>query len=985
MARGLSRRVRQILTYLFVSFISTCGANQINYPEFYSLSVLNVENNSSNNANFKKIEFQVHGRNIHDGMHVKATKTEAVRNAECREDLKNYNISEIWTTAQEARYVFLVPQSVKGNIYLCLPRVVVNNVNNVYIPPSVFGGSLNTWHHQGENVTIRINETVLPDTTEVTSLNTILHHPITMYHNRIRRQEPQNKPKVYGLRLDKSSKEPSIDKDSGVPELLAKVPYTIRLFGENFSKNMVVTFTENKGRPGTQCFMPTGGVFQVQPETIDGQISKNTVRVVVSLPTPTSSEHYYICASEAEMTKIENVTFIHQGTETWLRVQITEQILPMWASIMIICICLSFSALFSGLNLGLMSLDRTELKILCNTGTPKEREYAKAIQPVRNHGNYLLCSILLGNVLVNSIFTILLDGLTSGLIAVVFSTLAIVIFGEITPQAICSRHGLAVGARTIYITKLVMLLTAPLAYPISKLLDRILGEEIGNVYNRERLKELVKVTTGENDLDKDEVNIISGALELRKKTVAEVMTKIEDVFMLDYDAILDFETVSEIMKSGYSRIPVYEDNRNNIVTMLYIKDLAFVDPDDNTPLKTLCQFYQNPCNFVFEDVTLDVMFRIFKEGNKGHMAFVHRVNSEGEGDPFYETIGLITLEDVIEELIQAEIMDETDVFTDNRTKRRRNADRTKQDFTIFAEKKNESKVRISPQLTLATYQYLSTSVDPFKPEQISETILRRLLKQEIWFHIKKTKDWRNDPATLIYQQGKAVDYFVLIVEGRVEVTVGQENLMFESGPFTFFGIQALSQNIGIADSPTAPSTIGSLQSLNMDSLLRYTFQPDYSVRAATDVLYMKIRRNLYFAAKRATLMERSQRDTTTVTGTDQFDDEVEKLLHSLEDDGSIGRTSPEPRFKQPENQTQTQSQSTTVNGPMQQQQQQQQQQQPNSTSKSASPRSAASPSSPHLINVQDTGKPAKKLNEDGIYTVNDIKVKEEEVSLLPKK
>ncbi|KAJ8955103.1 hypothetical protein NQ314_006986, partial [Rhamnusium bicolor] len=63
------------------------------------------------------------------------------------------------------------------------------------------------------------------------------------------------------------------------------------------------------------------------------------------------------------------------------------------------------------------------------------------------------------------------------------------------------------------------------------------------------------VTTGENDLDKDEVNIISGALELRKKTVAEVMTRIEDVFMLDYEAVLDFETVSEIMKSGFSRIP----------------------------------------------------------------------------------------------------------------------------------------------------------------------------------------------------------------------------------------------------------------------------------------------------------------------------------------------------------------------------------------------------------------------------------------------
>lgn len=58
------------------------------------------------------------------------------------------------------------------------------------------------------------------------------------------------------------------------------------------------------------------------------------------------------------------------------------------------------------------------------------------------------------------------------------------------------------------------------------------------------------MTTGYNDLEKDEVNIIAGALELRKKTVADVMTKIEDVYMLSYTAILDFETVSEIMKSG---------------------------------------------------------------------------------------------------------------------------------------------------------------------------------------------------------------------------------------------------------------------------------------------------------------------------------------------------------------------------------------------------------------------------------------------------
>lgn len=61
-------------------------------------------------------------------------------------------------------------------------------------------------------------------------------------------------------------------------------------------------------------------------------------------------------------------------------------------------------------------------------------------------------------------------------------------------QAICSRHGLAVGAKTIMVTKGIMIITFPLAYPVSKLLDYLLGEEIGNVYNRERLKELVRVS-----------------------------------------------------------------------------------------------------------------------------------------------------------------------------------------------------------------------------------------------------------------------------------------------------------------------------------------------------------------------------------------------------------------------------------------------------------------------------------------------------------
>ncbi|XP_046810766.1 unextended protein isoform X2 [Lucilia cuprina] len=674
---------------------------------------------------------------------------------------------------------------------------------------------------------------------------------------------------ITGFRLESSTHE--VEYDNGIPSVMSETPFTIRIFGKGITEDTLIAFTNEPNEAGTHCQFPATLLYKIVP----GTANENTALYEGSLPK--SKKDFYLCAKIdpnefMEGPKGEPITLQYQCTDSWCIIRSHESFLPLWVSIIIILVCLCFSALFSGLNLGLMALDRTELKILRNTGSDKEREYAKKIQPVRDQGNYLLCSILLGNVLVNSTFTILLDGLTSGLIAVVFSTIAIVIFGEITPQAICSRHGLAVGAKTILITKMIMIITFPLSYPTSKILDVLLGEEIGNVYNRERLKELVKVTTGINDLDKNEVNIISGALELRKKTVADVMTHIDDAFMLPLDATLDFETVSEIMKSGFSRIPVYEGDRKNIVTLLYIKDLAFVDPDDNTPLRTLCEFYQNPVHFVFEDYTLDVMFNQFKDGTIGHLAFVHRVNNEGDGDPFYETIGLVTLEDVIEELIQAEIVDETDVFVDNRTKVKRNRNK-KQDFTVFAERRENQTIHISPQLTLATYQYLSTSIDAFKKEVISEQILRRLLNQDIVHSIKCKGKEKDDPSLFIFTQGKPVDFFVLILEGRVEVTVGKESLLFESGPFTYFGTQALIPNV-VVDSP---SQMGSLQSLNLDSKTRQTFIPDYSVRAVCDLVYIAIKRSLYLTAKKATLLEKTRKAGTEPNSVD-IDDEVEKLI-----------------------------------------------------------------------------------------------------------
>ncbi|OZC05784.1 hypothetical protein X798_07242, partial [Onchocerca flexuosa] len=162
----------------------------------------------------------------------------------------------------------------------------------------------------------------------------------------------------------------------------------------------------------------------------------------------------------------------------------------------------------------------------------KERAYAEVILPVRRSGNLLLCALLIGNVCVNSAISILFDDLTSGYVALITSSAGIVIFGEIFPQSLCVKKGLAVGARTIWITRFFMVLTFPIAYPISKVLDVLLGDEVIS-YDRKRLMELIKMSTRDEGLA-EELKIAVGAMEISDKTVSDVMTKIDVSYYSGY-------------------------------------------------------------------------------------------------------------------------------------------------------------------------------------------------------------------------------------------------------------------------------------------------------------------------------------------------------------------------------------------------------------------------------------------------------------------
>ncbi|XP_034026705.1 metal transporter CNNM4 isoform X2 [Thalassophryne amazonica] len=681
--------------------------------------------------------------------------------------------------------------------------------------------------------------------------------------------------RILGMRLERSDK-PAMTTRDGVIQVTEGSNTSFRIYGLRLlpESSALIRFTElyssdkedetdgDSEQPFNRtCAEHTKDILVIGTMSVNTERTSGVVDLrIKQLRKSEAFKVFGLCVRDNHET---DKWYLLDENDGKLRVEEEKKsLLPIWLQVILISFLLVLSGMFSGLNLGLMALDPMELRIVQNCGTEKEKKYARKIEPIRRKGNYLLCSLLLGNVLVNTTLTILLDDLIgSGLGAVVASTIGIVIFGEIVPQALCSRHGLAVGANTILLTKLFMLLTFPLSWPISKLLDFVLGQEIGTVYNREKLVEMLKVTEPYNDLVKEELNMIQGALELRTKTVEDVMTLLSNCFMIHSDAVLDFNTMSEIMESGYTRIPVYEEERSNIVDILYVKDLAFVDPDDCTTLKTITKFYNHPVHFVFHDTKLDSMLEEFKKG-KSHLAIVQKVNNEGEGDPFYEVLGLVTLEDVIEEIIKSEILDESDLYTDNRTRKKVAPNKNKRDFSAFKHE-GESKVKVSPQLLLAAHRFLATEVSLFSPSQMSEKVLLRILRHhDVIQEIKFNESDKRSHHHYVYQRGKPADYFVLILQGRVEVEAGNENMKFETGPFSFYGVMALSAptlefrspshlsglnrttSMSGADRMESISVSGSSSQLN-SSISSPQYTPDFYVRALADLQFVKITRAQY--------------------------------------------------------------------------------------------------------------------------------------------
>jgi len=320
----------------------------------------------------------------------------------------------------------------------------------------------------------------------------------------------------------------------------------------------------------------------------------------------------------------------------------------MFGEIVILIVFLALSAFFSASETAFFSIGRTKIRHLAKQKDPT----FQLIERLKGDPHRLLATILIGNNLVNIaassyVTTLVLRffqdyaiGIATGLM-----TLLILVFGEVTPKSLATRHSILIArltARPIYWLTVIF-------YPLALFRNFIpkLGGKIKRspIVTEEELLTMVEVVEEDGEINEEEKRLIHNIFEFDDTNASEIMTPRADMFVIDADEPLKLD---EIGRSGFTRIPVIEEGIDNVVGILNIKDLFLHQAFCRNSIDV--RKVMLPPYFVPENIKLDKLLQQFKK-RKHHMAIV--VDEHGG------VAGLITLEDVLEQLV-GEIRDETD-------------------------------------------------------------------------------------------------------------------------------------------------------------------------------------------------------------------------------------------------------------------------------------------------------------------------------------
>ncbi len=304
------------------------------------------------------------------------------------------------------------------------------------------------------------------------------------------------------------------------------------------------------------------------------------------------------------------------------------------------------SAVCSGLNIAIMSLDLNDLKRKAKLGN---RQAARVL-PLRVQTHLTLASILLTNVAAVSATSLVLNQRLNGLLAGILGTLLIVSFGEIIPQALFSKNALFWASLFSPLLNTMIFITYIISKPLEILLNNLFPHEKTKLQSRHELGLLITehLSDKTSELDENEIEIMRGALSLSEKRVRDIMTDIRHTYWITPDMALDGDKIDEVKEKGFSRIPVFNAALTKSYGVLLMKDLVDIDFDDNNYLVE--DMTLHPVQLVGSMTALDTMFRKFIS------AGIHLIPIEKDD----KIVGILTIEDLIEEIFGLEIEDETD-------------------------------------------------------------------------------------------------------------------------------------------------------------------------------------------------------------------------------------------------------------------------------------------------------------------------------------
>jgi len=325
--------------------------------------------------------------------------------------------------------------------------------------------------------------------------------------------------------------------------------------------------------------------------------------------------------------------------------------------IILIFILLCFSAFFSGSETALFSLGSIKLFQLKESNHPK----APLIQELIEKPRRLLISILIGNEFINITASALAASLCISLlgnqgkwIAIAIMTPLILIFGEVLPKTIAVSYSEKFSLWVAQPISIFSRAIFPVRWIIRKLVDRVnalFGKQKRreeSIFFEEEFKELIEVGHQEGILETEEREMIHKILNFGDTIVSSIMTPRSGMFTLPYDPDID-HLIKKVKENHFSRIPIYKQEKNNIIGVVNAKDLLTLINKQDAGSTTILSIIRQPY-FVPKDKKIQDLLKEFQE-KKVHLALV--VNEQGS------VIGLVTMEDLLEELF-GEIYDEFD-------------------------------------------------------------------------------------------------------------------------------------------------------------------------------------------------------------------------------------------------------------------------------------------------------------------------------------